>query len=191
MGEYLMAEKLSYIASIGVFVLLVGATKQAIGQYGRYPAILLLASSGIQLYSTWNRIAYWHDTGTYLEAGLQHSPKFYLANFALGDYLILRDRYEEAYPYIEASVAYRPDFSAGLNSLGGLNYVRGNWLEAIRHWEMAVTQDPSNPMPHFNIGLALRKLGRIEESKLHFDRYLEREPNPPAAVTERLRSFGY
>ena len=56
---------------------------------------------------------------------------------------------------------------------------------------MAVSQDPSNPMPHFNIGLALRTLGKIEESRLHFDRYLEREPNPPAAVTERLESFGY
>jgi tetratricopeptide (TPR) repeat protein len=172
-------------------VLLVGAVWLVFADYRRYLAVFLLAIAGIQLFLTWNRISYWHDTATYLEAGLQHSPTFYLGNYALGDYYILRDEFDKAYPYIEASVANRPDFSQGLNSLGGLNYVRGNLHEAIRYWEMAVTQDPSNPMPYFNIGLALRKLGKIEESRLHFDRYLEREPNPPATVVERLKSFGY
>jgi tetratricopeptide (TPR) repeat protein len=191
LGEYLMAEKLIYIASVGILVLLVGAVWLVFADYRRYLAVFLLAIAGIQLFLTWNRISYWHDTATYLEAGLQHSPTFYLGNYALGDYYILRDEFDKAYPYIEASVANRPDFSQGLNSLGGLNYVRGNLHEAIRYWEMAVTQDPSNPMPYFNIGLALRKLGKIEESRLHFDRYLEREPNPPATVVERLKSFGY
>jgi hypothetical protein len=191
MGEYLMAEKLVYVASVGIFVLLVGAVRQVPAKYSQYATVFLLAIAGIQLYSTWNRIPYWHDTATYLQAGLQHSPTSFLANYALGDYLILRDQFDEAYPYIEASVINRPDFPQGLNSLGGLHYLRGNLHEAIRNWEMAVTQDPSNPMPHFNIGLALRTLGKIEESRLHFDRYLEREPNPPAAVTERLESFGY
>ena len=59
------------------------------------------------------------------------------------------------------------------------------------YWGRAVSADKTIPMPYFNIGLAFQKLGKPDEAKKYFDEYLRNEPNPPAAVRERLRSFDY
>ncbi len=104
---------------------------------------------------------------------------------------IEKKNYDEAIVYLERCVESAPAFSFGLNNLGNLYYVNGQLHEAIKYWGRAVSADKTNPTPHFNIGLAVRKLGRPDEAKRHFDEYLRYEPNPPAAVMEMLRSFGY
>jgi tetratricopeptide (TPR) repeat protein len=191
LGEYLMAEKLLYISSIGLCVLAVQWCMRLFQRRQYLAVILLVPVLAIQVSQTWFRISHWKDTSTYLEASLEHAPDFYIALYTLAWKNIKSKNYDVAIGYLLHCVKSAPRFSPGLNNLGNLYYLQGQLHEAIRYWEQAVVADRTNPMPHFNIGLALERLGRPDEAKRKFDEYLRNEPNPPEAVAETLRSLGY
>ena len=191
LGEYLMAEKLMYIASIGLSVLAVQWCMRLFKQKAHILLVCLLAVLVIQSSQTWHRISSWKNTTTYVVAALDHAPDYYIALYKLAMKHIEKKNYDEAIVYLERCVESAPAFSFGLNNLGNLYYVNGQLHEAIKYWGRAVSADKTNPTPHFNIGLAVRKLGRPDEAKRHFDEYLRNEPNPPEHVMEMLRSFGY
>ncbi|MHC5001225.1 MAG: tetratricopeptide repeat protein, partial [Planctomycetota bacterium] len=191
LGEYLMAEKLLYIASIGLSVLAVQWGVRLFQQKIHIFFVCLLPVLIIQTNQTWYRTSHWIDTPTYFDAALDHAPDFYMALCSVGQKHIWDKNYEDAISYLERCVKSEPRYSPGLNDLGNLYYLQGEFLRAIMCWERAASADKTNPMPHFNIGVAVRKLGRPDEAKKHFDEYLRNEPNPPANVMEMLRSFGY
>lgn len=190
MGEYLMAEKLVYTASIGIFVLVARAANRFL--HGRHNWLFVVISIivGLQIYATWNRISYWRDTTTYLHAALDYAPHFDLALYALGMQAINDKKYDDAQHFLLRLAESRPDYSPGLNNLANTYYVQGNRHQAIAYWKRAVNVDPTSPRPYFNIGMALYELRQKEESRIYFEQYLEREPNPPESVRLRLRSYG-
>jgi hypothetical protein len=190
-GQYLMAEKILYIASIGISALVIRMVSPIMAKQKKAAMVCFLVLVSASIYHTWYRISFWQDTRTYLTQAIEHAPEFYLAHYALAGIYLREKDYGRAKVYLEKTVEFEPGFSAALSSLGNLHYLNGDVKYALRYWEQAISSDPTNPMPYFNVGLALRKLGMVEESQSYFDRYLENEPNPPPSVMERLKAFGY
>jgi tetratricopeptide (TPR) repeat protein len=190
-GAYLMAEKILYTASIGICALLVKTLTPFMVKQRKAATICLLLLVSASIYHAWHRISYWQDTRTYLQQALEHAPEFYLAHYVLAGIDLSEKNYDRAKVYLEKTVELEPGFSAALSSLGNLHYLNGDVKYALRYWERAISNDPTNPMPYFNVGLALRKLGMIEESRPYFEGYLENEPNPSPSVLKRLEAFGY
>ena len=191
MGEYMMADKLVYIASIGIFVLLSIWLNRLFQNNFYWLLVCFLPFIFIQVYETWHRIGYWQDTSTYLEASLDHEPDFYLTLYTLSALAVVDKDYDKAHGLLLRTVKSRPNYSPALNNLANISYMRGDLHTAASYWERAIKYDPTNPMPHFNLGVALRALDRTEDAKASFDRYLQYQPNPSAEVLRRLKSFGY
>lgn len=190
-GEYLMAEKILYLASIGICTLLVRTAIRLFNNRLPWVLFILLTVASIQTYETWHRVAYWKDTPTYLEAALEHAPGFYLALYQLSLFAIDEQDFDKARRLLHRAVDSRPTFSPAINNLANTLYLDGRLDDAVILWKRALEVDPTNPMPYFNIGLALNQLGDREQSREFFDEYMKHEPNPPIAVLMRLRSLGY
>jgi hypothetical protein len=190
LGEYLMAEKILYTASIGICALLARWAGRLSVRRSQIAILSLLLFACVQVYQTWKRIPYWQDTSTYLVAALDHAPEFYLAHHALMDTYVKKQQYAQARHHAEQVVRLKPTFTPGLNSLANLNYMAGDLHQAIAYWEKALSVDPNYALPYFNIGLSLRQLGKVDESMQYFQEYVRLVPNPPPAVRDRLRTFG-
>jgi len=55
-------------------------------------------------------------------------------------------------------------------------------VEALALLDTAAALDKKNPIPYFNMGVILRKLGLLEEALVSFDKALEREERQPLAI---------
>ena len=55
-------------------------------------------------------------------------------------------------------------------------------VEAFALLDTAAALDPENPIPHFNMGVVLRKLGMLEESLVSFQKALDVEKRQPLAI---------
>lgn len=64
---------------------------------------------------------------------------------------------------------HKVDPSAKKHNAAGIEqYEKGYWLEARSHFEAAVQAAPSLPEPHYNLALALDKLGARRLARDHF-----------------------
>ncbi|MHA1964811.1 MAG: hypothetical protein ACXACG_16960 [Candidatus Thorarchaeota archaeon] len=55
-------------------------------------------------------------------------------------------------------------------------------IEAFALLDTAAAMDPKNPIPDFNMGIILRKLGLLEESLVSFQKALDIEKRQPLAI---------
>ena len=116
-GDYLMAEKTLYLASLGLSVLvarLLLFTK-------RYQLVGLTIISSVFLFNSiqlYARADSWIDTTTYLEKVLQFEPEFDLALLQVGNSAYAEGRYEAAGRYYLRLLKLRPELVQSI----GKNY---------------------------------------------------------------------
>ena len=65
------------------------------------------------------------------------------------------------------------------NAEGMTHYKMGHWDVAKGHFEAAVKAEPDRAEPHYNLGLALHRLGSHSEATAHFKKAGELAPNNP------------
>lgn len=76
---------------------------------------------------------------------------------------------------------------AAQHNLAGIKeYNNGQWEDAKRNFELAIQTDPNLPEVHFNLALALHKLGKHEEATQHFTRAGELAPDNKEIVDSSL-----
>ena len=68
------------------------------------------------------------------------------------------------------------------NAAGIEQYEKGHWLDAKMHFEAAIQAAPSLPEPHYNLALALDKLGAHAQARQHFQMAGQLGPNNMAII---------
>jgi tetratricopeptide (TPR) repeat protein len=184
-GSYLMAEKLIYLASGGLSLLVVIGICRVIPARG-IALSLILAAVAVHAGVTFSRLGYWRDTRTYLEKGLQHSPHFYLAHYTLAKNYVETGDNERALLEFRRTVEEHPRFSLAYNDMGILYYRKGDLEGAESAWRKAVETDPANPLPYFNLGLMMRKRGDLRSALAWMDLYLARAPQPDPRALQTI-----
>ncbi len=71
------------------------------------------------------------------------------------------------------------------NDEGVTYYQQGQWDMAKEYFQIAVMSDPTLAEAHYNLALALDKLGKPGDATAHFQRALELAPENPA-ITESV-----
>ena len=77
------------------------------------------------------------------------------------------------------------------NSLANIALMQGDYPEAVRRYRIALKGRPENSESHYNLALALERLGNTDEAISHYREFIRRaSPNYQdiiEQVAERLR----
>jgi len=131
----------------------------------RAKALAPKVSRGEQLLITWLSAA---QEDNYLPAIaamndlLAMFPNDHRLAFLAGDWLVLRQRYEQAEVVLQHAVALFPDYPAALNDLGYTYAFAGNFDKAFAAMEKYAALEPDEPNPRDSYGEILRMAGKFD-----------------------------
>ena len=187
-GEYLMAEKILYLACAGFCVLLalliVEFDNRKAFVYGVLGCLAVLHSA-----TTFSRAAHWQDTRTYLQKGLEFAPDSFHTHYALArDYVKTRE-YDKALAQFMRTIALNPRHSLSYNGMGNIYYLQNDMDRAISAWEKSITINMGDPIPYYNIGLALEKKDNPVRALFYFEKYLALSPRPDPRILNDINKL--
>jgi len=184
-GEQAMADRYTYLPSIGLFIilafgvaeLLAGRPYQKIGL--PTSAVLILAAL---LMGTRTQVGYWRNSLTLFEHALAVTKNNYMMHNALAFALGSRGRLDEAIDHYLHSLDLIPNNAETHFRFADTLRLQGKLDAAISHYRQAVQSKPDYAKAHNDLAYALRTQGSLNEAVSHFRLALETKPNLTPAL---------
>jgi protein O-mannosyl-transferase len=176
-GMQSMADRYSYIPSIGLFIAVVWAAREWGARLGaRAPAILGGLGAAICLVLTARQAACWKNDQTLFQHAIQNTTGNFIAYAGLGDYEGQHGQTNRAIDHLETSVRINPGFPNSRNVLGRILLMEGRDDEALAQLQKAVSLGPELADARYNLGYALLAKGRLGEALDQFQAQVDLKP---------------
>jgi tetratricopeptide (TPR) repeat protein len=179
-GAQSMADRYSYLPSVGFFILFVWgiyavATRVRLGLPALAVAGLLAIGACITL--TARQIGYWKDSGTLFRHALAVTDSNWVAWINLGQYSLARGRLDDAIDQLEQAVKVAPSSAEAHVLLGTALYMNGVHDKGMGQLEQGMALDSRNVLAHFNLAAILEEQGRWDEAISQLQEVLRLRPN--------------
>jgi protein O-mannosyl-transferase len=181
-GIQSMADRYTYIPSIGFFLMLVWGGGELVGRWRwrvATSALVVLTALAACAYGTVRQLHCWANSETLFRQALQVNPANYRASNNLGLYLFEHGRIDEAIAYYRQAVQLAPEFDDALDNLGCALVEKQEFSEALQCYEASLRSQPRNPQTHNNLGVLLAQQGRLQEACEQFDAAFRLNPSTP------------
>ena len=122
-----------------------------------------------------------HDAEIYLRTAVALAPFMTKARVTLGDLYLNQGRLPEAEEQFRHSLEAEPNLR-GYVGLGVARWRRGDRKEAERCFQQAESLAPSDPRPHYMLGLLYLSLGRNADGDKELRKAAENDPAKQAAL---------
>jgi Tfp pilus assembly protein PilF len=171
-----MAERYTYIASIGLALMVVLIAAES--QVRLRPFVLAL----IAIWMSWGifrletRLSDWSDAARLFEHSLQASPRSAKLHYNLGAVFEERKDFAQASAEYTKAVALQPNYEPALAGLGNVDLNLGKTKEASRMFQEALQLKPDDVKAVTNYGAALQLLGEIDAAKAQYQRAISLAP---------------
>jgi tetratricopeptide (TPR) repeat protein len=179
-GDQSMADRYTYIPSLGVLILAAWGTYELVRSW-RYQAIALPAAGAMALVLcaglTRQQTGYWKDSETLFRHTVELAEDNFVAHNDLGVALDDQGRIDEAIRQFQTAVRLAPDYPDAHANLGSALFKNGQIDEAIRQYQEALGLKADNARTFYNLGTALYAKGRIDESIREFQEALRFKPD--------------
>ena len=170
-GEQSMADRYSYVPSLGIFLMAVWALRELTGRwrYQRIGAVVLFAwLLAVCLPLTRAQIGYWQDSETLFRHAIHATSPNYIACNNLGVALDRQGRFAEATEQFQKALKERPGYAEAYKSLGIVLYEEGRLEEAIDDFKAALKYRPDYPEAHDAWGTVLEQQGHLDQAIYHY-----------------------
>lgn len=186
-GPQGLADRYTYVPSIGLFIALAWGARDAVGALGaRSPAVRIaswalalcaLAAAGAASHA---RAQVWRDSESLYRASLAATPRNPVLLYNLGKIQAEHGQVEDAARSYGAALAIDPgNVSANVN-LGNIRLHAGYPEEAIEHYRTALRRDPNDLEALQNLGRVLAWRGELAEAIEQFERATRVAPGNPS-----------
>jgi tetratricopeptide (TPR) repeat protein len=183
-GPQAMADRFSYVPSIGLFILVVWSVDEWFDRWPErkkfLPVAACLALAGC-LMLTSIQLNYWQNSLSLFLHAVHVSKDNYVADNCLGRALDELGRPKEAVGFYAESVRITPRFPQAQFNLGMDLRGEGRLSEACEHLAAAVQLVPDNAEARYYLGTALMENGRPEDAVAQFTEALRLKPDFPQA----------
>jgi Flp pilus assembly protein TadD len=182
-GAQSMADRYTYIPSIGLFALLVwGAESLCNALANRREILIGLGSASLAgcLACTSVQLSYWQNSEKLFRHAVTLDPDNYLAYDGLGKALEDQGKKEEALKLYALSVRH-PQYSQGHYNYGTLLLQLGRLHEAVVQLTAALASNPHYAQAHNNLSTAYINLGDLEQARVHLGIVADLKPHDPQA----------
>jgi len=170
-GVQSMADRYTYIPSIGIFILVVWGMNDLLNPQPQKIKIVTFAGSVTLagcLICTSLQLRYWQDSIRLFLHSIQVTTDNYLAYNCLGNALEEVGRNDEALALYTESVRVEPNYAPGQFNLGMMLLEKGDSSGASNHLTAAVQITPYDPLFQFDLATFLMRHGKPDEAAGHF-----------------------
>ena len=183
-GPQAMADRFSYVPSIGLVAMLVWgvaglARHLPFGHWGVAGFGLVVA--GACLAGTTAQLGHWRNSITLFERALAVTSNNPIAHYNLGHALSVAGQIQDAVSHYEKAIRMDPKYDAAWNNLGLCYSILGQPDKAAEHFREALRIQPNNWDAHYNYGQALAVRGQLEEAAEHLATTSRLAPRHPRA----------
>ena len=179
-GGAMMAERYSYLCSIGLFFIVgKGATdlleNKKFETY-KYPLIIVLVGYGLYLCSvTIERNKVWRDSGTLWTNVIQQYKRVPIAYNNLGSFYQKKNSLDTALAYFNEAIQLKSAFPEARTNRSDIFRVRGNYAQAIADCDSAIAVDKNYTEAYMNRGIAYCFVGRYDDAMRDFTFVVSKE----------------
>ena len=179
-GEQAMADRYTYIPSVGVLLFTIWGTYELTRNW-RYRVIALsvAGSAAIVLCGglTRQQMEFWQNSETIFRHALAVTKNNYLAHYNLAVVLEKKGQFDEAVTQFQAAVRLAPGYAGFHNNLGIALYKKGDLDAAISQYEEAIRLKPNYPDALYNLATTLYKEGQLDEAIKQFHEVIRLQPD--------------
>jgi tetratricopeptide (TPR) repeat protein len=177
-GLQSMADRYTYIPSIGIALMAVWGVADAVQVRSRRMILILLSCVVLAFFmvTTVRQAAYWENSVSLFSHAVQVTQNNRIAHVNLGDALDRYGRYEEAMAHYRIALRIKPDDAFANYKLANDLDLSGRISEALPYYRRSLQIDERNPHVHNNFGIALMRMGSMTEAKDHFIRAIQLDP---------------
>jgi tetratricopeptide (TPR) repeat protein len=186
-GGQAMADRYTYLPSIGLFILGVFGLSELAARFRHGAAwltvITVLALAGC-LAATQRQVGYWRNSETLSRHAIAVTQRNFAAYNNLGNVLYLQGKKEEALGCFREAVRWKPDYAEAHCSLAityGALERRG---EAQAEFQIALQLNPKLERAHYRLANELLAGGDMAGAMEHYQSALILEPDHPEAHYE-------
>jgi tetratricopeptide (TPR) repeat protein len=186
-GEQSMADRYTYIPSIGLFVLIVWGVYESCRAWRQLVPALTVAGLAALVSCCWltrQQLGYWRNSESLFRHALAVTENNSWAMSNLGDVTFNQGRTDEAINYYQQALNLKPTAADLHNNLGAAFLAKGQIDEAIAEAEEAVRLKPEYADAHLNLGNALSKKGLPDDAIGQFQEGIRLKPDNDAGYID-------
>ncbi|BAH74171.1 tetratricopeptide repeat protein [Solidesulfovibrio magneticus] len=160
-GSQAMADRYTYIPSIGVFVAaawLLDALRTRLRVSVLLPAALAGATIFMAMSASLDYLLKWINEEELYQHGLNIYPDNAIALNNYGIYLVERQKNDRALQHFKKEMEINPQAARGLINLGSLALLERKYPEALQHLVAALRVNPKNGMIYYLLGQVFLKI---------------------------------
>jgi len=179
-GKQSMADRYTYIPSLGLLVLIIWGAHELAGR--RRHQVMVLSRAGaaavvLCIALTREQLGYWQDNETLFRHALDVTQNNCVAHNGLGVALARNGQINEAISEYREALRLDPDYADAHYDLGNAFFIKSQTDEAISEYREAIRLIPEDAAAHNNLGNALDKKGRIDEAVSQLQTALHLKPD--------------
>ena len=189
-GSQAMADRYTYIPSIGLYVAAVWSAREWISQRASIAVSVATAILLALALTTRHQVEYWRNTRALFGHTLAITTDNAVANQCYGYSLLLDGETADAIGYLREALRLSPDFPDAHNNLGTALGSQGHVEEAIEQFHAALRTEPENSKTHYNLAFALGNAGRFAEALPEYQESLRLDPDQVEAHHKLALALG-
>jgi Tfp pilus assembly protein PilF len=179
-GDQAMADRYTYIPSIGLFIVLVWSAHDLTRRWQFQRSFFGLIAAAVALIwvlKTREQIGIWKNNETLFGHAIAVTRNNYIARNNLGATFERQGRWDEAAAQFRQAIADKPDYAQAHRNLGLVFERQGEPARAIEEYREAIRLNPSYADPHNALGVLFNAQGRVDEAVEEFRRALKLKPD--------------
>ena len=193
-GSQALADRYTYIPSIGLFIALVFTVQDLTKQWriGLVP-VATLWTSVIALLSvlTARQISRWRDSETLFQYTLSVTSDNAVIHYNLGCLLQEQGRNDEAVSHFTEAVRIKPHYLHALANLGAVLRKQGKAAEAVGFYQRALALEPDSVIVRWQFGEVLEETGKPEAALPQFLEAVKLSPRDARLRTDLGVKLGH
>lgn len=183
-GAQSMADRYTYIPSIGFFAAVIWGINSLLQRHRLGPLIGIVLAVGTIFgcaVLTAKQISLWRDSITLFQHAFKVSPNNYVAATSLGKAFEMKGEDAQALLFYRAAVEIEPRYWPSQFHLAVMLLERGDEAEGWDHLQAAAASNPQSAEIQCNIGIYHLRHNRWKEASAAFQEALRLEPGQPFA----------
>lgn len=161
-GVHSIADRYTYIPSIGIFIVAVWFLSDILAAQhnGKIFAVLIAVAFMVPLTAvTWKQTTYWKDSITLFEHNLAVTRDNWIAEGNLGAELLRKNLTRQALGHLQEAVRINPDSYIALFNIGLILKKQGDLLGSISAFRKTIRLNPKFVGAYFEAGKACYEVG--------------------------------